>query len=73
VELMRGQTIVKGNKRKIKYKFKCWTSIVLEKKVTSTIFHVQITSQKYCTQNSGTISDMCLIGSGPKFQPNETN
>ena len=36
-----------------------------------TIFHVQITSPKYCTLKSGTISNMCLKGSGPKINPNK--
>ena len=49
VELMRGQTIIKGNKRQIKFKFKYWFQFVRANKENPTLFHVQITSPKYCT------------------------
>ena len=63
--------MLKATKGKLNTNSNVGLQLFWKRKYTSTIFYVQITSPKYCTKKSDTISDMCLIGSGPKFIPNK--
>jgi hypothetical protein len=56
VELMRGQTIINGNKRQMKFKFKYWIHIVRANKEGSN--YISCPNHLKCIEKSGTISDM---------------
>ena len=69
-ELMREQTSIKWQQKIKDIQIQILVSLLWGQiKKVLTIFHIQITSPKYCTQKSGTISNICLNGSGPKFSP----